>query len=164
MKDYKKSWIIRIGALHTIIAALKCLGKFVEGSGIDSAWEFAGLYGSATVRQITEGRHVYRGIEAHVITLVAVHSLFVESILSQDEKNKMEKILEEVRTSFENHPKTVSLTQEVSVARKALRDSGLFTKLKHSLDEGDGVRRFLESYIKQVINLLAFISATRNAD
>jgi len=38
------------------MAALKSLGKYVEGSGIDLAWEEAGICGSATVRQILNGR------------------------------------------------------------------------------------------------------------
>ena len=43
LKDYKKIWCIRLGALHITIEALKCLGKFIEGSGL--AWEISGVYG-----------------------------------------------------------------------------------------------------------------------
>ena len=35
-----------------MIAALKCLGKYIEGSGLDLVREISGVYGSATVRQI----------------------------------------------------------------------------------------------------------------
>lgn len=164
MKDYKKFRIIRLGALHTVMASLKCLGKYIEGSGIDSAWEIAGVYGSATVRQIIEGRHVYRGIEAHVVTVVAVFSLFVDSLLSEDEKERMMKILNNVQTAFENEQKSNSLSEEVSAARKALIEADLITKVKDNMGNGDGVCKFLKIYIKQVLNLLAFISATRNAD
>jgi len=50
LKDYKENWCIRLGGLHITMAALKCLGKYIEGSGIDLAWEEAGIYGSAPVR------------------------------------------------------------------------------------------------------------------
>lgn len=70
--DYKSRWIIRLGSLHTVIAALKCLGKYIEGSGIDVAWEASERYGTATVNQVIEGRHIYRGIQAHTITLIAL--------------------------------------------------------------------------------------------
>ena len=65
LTNYKTMWCIRLGGLHITIAALKCLGKYIEGSGLDLVWEISGVYGSATVRQILEGRHIYRGIEAH---------------------------------------------------------------------------------------------------
>ena len=37
LKDYKKIWCIRLRGLHITIAASKCLGKYIEGSGLDSA-------------------------------------------------------------------------------------------------------------------------------
>lgn len=55
LKDYKLQWCIRLGSLHTTIAALKCLGKYVEGSAIDIAWQESDLYGPATVRHILDG-------------------------------------------------------------------------------------------------------------
>ncbi|KAG1651103.1 hypothetical protein GQR58_027472 [Nymphon striatum] len=54
IKDYKEKWCIRLGALHITMAALKCLGKYIESSGLDFAWESSGIYGSATVRQILD--------------------------------------------------------------------------------------------------------------
>lgn len=51
-----------------------CIGKYIEGSGIDTAWETCEMYGSVTVNQIFEGRHIYRGIQAHTVTLMALHN------------------------------------------------------------------------------------------
>lgn len=39
LKNYKEKWCIKLGALHITMAALKCLGKYIEGRGIDSAWK-----------------------------------------------------------------------------------------------------------------------------
>ena len=60
-----------------MIAALKCLGKYIEGCGLDLLWEISGVYGSATVRQILEGRHIFRRIEVHTITVLAVYTLLM---------------------------------------------------------------------------------------
>lgn len=49
LKNYKSKQCIRLGSLHVTMAALKCLGKYVEGSGIDLAWEVSGIYGLTTV-------------------------------------------------------------------------------------------------------------------
>ena len=75
LKDYKDNLCIKLGALHITVAALKCLGKYIEGSCLESAWETAGVYGSATVRQILDGRHIYRGLEAHMMTLFSLHTV-----------------------------------------------------------------------------------------
>ena len=81
LKDYKDNWCIKLGALHITMEALKCLGKYIEGSCLDSAWETAGVYGSETVRQILDGRHIYRGREAHMMTLLALHTLYQSYIV-----------------------------------------------------------------------------------
>ena len=52
--------------------ALAALGKYVEGSGIDQAWVEAGLYSPTTVTQILNGKHMYRALEAHTLTLLAL--------------------------------------------------------------------------------------------
>ena len=84
LKDYKDNLCIKLGALHITMVALKCLGKYNEGSCLESAWEIAGVYGSATDRQILDGRHIYRGLEAHIMTLFALHTLYQKVVLSED--------------------------------------------------------------------------------
>lgn len=49
--------ILRMGDLHTIFAALKSLGRFIEGSGLEQIWIEKGLRGPATVRQVLSGKH-----------------------------------------------------------------------------------------------------------
>ena len=88
LKDYKKIWCIRTGSLHITIAALKCLGKYIEGSGLGLAWEISGENGSATVGQTLEGRHIHSGIEAHAITVPAVYILFMQAFLKDGQKNE----------------------------------------------------------------------------
>ena len=60
--------------LHTI-------GAFIEDSGIDMCWTKADIYGPATVQQIPNGSHVKRGQTAHVITLQALFSLYMNAFL-----------------------------------------------------------------------------------
>ena len=70
-------------------AALKCLRKYIEGSGLDLVWKISGIYGSATVGQILEGRHIYQGMGAHTITVLAVYTLFMQVFLKDEEKNEI---------------------------------------------------------------------------
>ena len=61
--------ILRPGELHIVMAQLRCIGAYIENSGIDFCWTEADLYGPVTVKQIIEGKHMKRGVEAHMITL-----------------------------------------------------------------------------------------------
>lgn len=124
LEDYKKKWIIRLGSLHQIIAALKTLGKYVEDSGIDSAWDICGMYGSATVRQIIEGLHIYRGIEAHTVTLMALFSLNASSLLTKKDVERLDSILESV--SSHKHP---NFAADMKKVRLSLAESGIMEKL-----------------------------------
>lgn len=75
--------ILRPGELHMVMALLRAIGSFVEGSGIDQVWIEAGIYGAVTVKQILEGRHVKRGVEAHITTLLALFQLYTDAFLAE---------------------------------------------------------------------------------
>ena len=49
---------------------------------VDLAWKISGVYVSTTVGQILEGGNIYRGIEAHAITVIAVYTLFMQVFLT----------------------------------------------------------------------------------
>ena len=46
------NFVIRLGELHVVFTTFKMLGKIIDGSGLDKAFEEALLYGSNTVEQI----------------------------------------------------------------------------------------------------------------
>lgn len=164
LPNYKEEYCIRLGSLHQVIAALKCLGKYIEGSGIDLAWEASGIYGSATVRQILEGRHIYRGIEAHTITLIALFEIYLEVALSEEERNTVCKIttkLAKTLTHDNNGPDNKSIIAE---ARFALAAQNVLKIISENTGEIGDMRKFLLNYMKQIQNLLNFIAATRSSD
>ena len=66
------------GAFHNVCCALRNLGRTVEGSGHDQAWQEADLYSSITVTQIINGNHHNRPIEAHQVALQAFFDLWMQ--------------------------------------------------------------------------------------
>lgn len=152
--NYKDKWIIRLGSLHTIIAALKCLGKYIEDSGIDTAWEMCGIYGSATVNQILEGRHIYRGIQAHTVTLMALYSMYKESVLTSEDTKSIQEI-------FSNLCAENDFGTSVNNAKQKLLDAGVFEKLNMVACSSKPTAVFLCNYMRQVMNLLNYIGGTR---
>ena len=128
LKDYKSQWCIRLGCLHIVIAALKCLGKYVEGSGIDIAWQESGLYGPATVRQILDGRHVYRAIEAHTVTLIALHHLFFQSVFTENEQAEITQGIKKIVQSFKMYVSDPSKGSKISEEQINLMHHQLSTR------------------------------------
>lgn len=53
----------------------------MEGSGIDDAWIAAEIYGPLTTRQILEGKHMRRSLDAHIMTLQVFFDLYIEAFL-----------------------------------------------------------------------------------
>ena len=74
-QDIRNQFLFRPGELHIVFWALSALGKYIEGSGIDQAWVEAGIYSPTTVTKILNGKQMYRAIEAHTVTLIAMYNL-----------------------------------------------------------------------------------------
>ena len=79
--EFKNKLVFSPGGFHTLICALRCLGRTIEGSGLDDAWQEADLYSSVTVSHILNGNHYNRAIEAHRVTLQALFDLWLEKFL-----------------------------------------------------------------------------------
>ena len=76
--------ILRSGELHIVMAMLKTIGAYIESGGIDLCWQEAELYGSCTVKQIPDGKHVKRGEKANLTTLQAFFRLYLKGFLKNE--------------------------------------------------------------------------------
>ena len=76
--------VLRLGELHTVMAALRALGTSIEDSGFDDAWVEAGIYGSTTKHQILDGNHMKRVLTAHSMTYPVLSDLIVEAFLKTE--------------------------------------------------------------------------------
>jgi len=75
--------LLRPGELHIVMAQLRCIDAYVEGSGINTSWVESGIYGPVTVKKIAEGKHVKRGVEAHLLTLQALFTMYQEAFFEK---------------------------------------------------------------------------------
>ena len=76
--------VLRLGELHTVIAALRALGTSIEDSGFDDAWVEAGIYGSTRKHQILDGNHMKRALTAHSKTYSVLSYFHVEAFLKTE--------------------------------------------------------------------------------
>ncbi len=78
-----RNWILRPGELHYCFASLHALGKYIDGSGIDSCGVETGIFSPATLRQVYGGKSFKRGIEYHITHSLACLMLKFEVVLPE---------------------------------------------------------------------------------
>ena len=66
------NWVLRVGTLHIVFAALHSLGKTVNGSGIDTCTIESSIYICLALWGIYNGKAYKRGIEYHITTSLAM--------------------------------------------------------------------------------------------
>ena len=67
-----------------MFALLRSLGRYIEGSGLDDIWIEKGLYGPAVIRQIIGGKHLKRGVEAHMVNLLVLSGLYYDALAKEN--------------------------------------------------------------------------------
>ena len=59
------------------------MGKYIQDSGIDQTFIEAGLYGPATLNQILRGKHMKRGMEAHMVMYLCLHKMYMKEFFTK---------------------------------------------------------------------------------
>ena len=147
----KENWIVRLGDLHVVIAMLRCIGVFLEGSGFDEVLHESGVYGHATVRQILAGNHVNRGTEAHLILTSALLALkFSSGTMERAEEFAVKELAKDGR--LDSFKKALEiLAPKLQILRSAGSDDSPLSK-------------FSMTYVKMVLLLLNYTRAVRTGD
>ena len=82
-EEIKKNFIFRLGELHIVFVFLKVIGKYIQGSGIDHVLIEAGIYGTTTLGQILEGKHMKRAMEAHMVIYLSLCKIYLEQFFQK---------------------------------------------------------------------------------
>jgi len=169
--DIRKQFLFRPGELHVVFCALAALGKYVEGSGIDQAWVEAGLYSPTTVTQILNGKHMYRALEAHSVTLIALYSLFFRKFLQlhPDEGAFLQKASTSLEKGYQEDvhidPKIRhNLRDAVKGTIEMFESRDILKKIQQTVDNANKIQHFINNYMKQFETILQFVRATRERD
>ena len=161
--DMKGKFVLRMGELHTVFAALHALGKYVEASGIDQAWVESGMYSPTTVRQILDGKHIYRAMEAHMVTTLTLYNIMLESLFEQYpvEKDYIQCGAMALTTEFAKWSESSCLKEKHSDLMKTLAGCNLLKKIQEYDTSSQGTARFVRNYAKQFECILRYIRASR---
>ena len=170
-EDIKKQFLFRPGELHVVFAALAALGKYVEGSGTDQAWVEAGLYSPTTVTHILNGKQLYRALEAHTVTLLALYSLFFQKFLKDqpEEEEFFENTSETLGKAFKvdaglQPQNRHSLKEAVANTIEMFESRNITAKIKTFENKLSKLQRFVSIYLNQFETILQYVRASRQQD
>lgn len=163
--QYKDKWVLCPGGFHTVLCSLRCLGRTIEGSGIDDAWQEADIYSSVTVAQIISGNHHNRALQAHQITLQALFDLWFSAFLDDHPtvcdslRSAAQELTDACKANFEVRTahQTFAMKLESMNLEKQLRDYD-------DAHDQDPMYKWARMYMKQVMVLLQFQRATREGN
>ena len=71
-----------MGELQIVFAFLKCIGKFIDNSGLDEIFVESGIHGPQTLEQRKGGKHRKRSFEAYLTLYIALYELDLEELAS----------------------------------------------------------------------------------
>ena len=73
-----------MGELHIVLAALKTLGKIIDGSGLDQSIIETRIYGSNTVVQTKNGKHMKGSFEGFLTLYVSLYKTYLNELIDQN--------------------------------------------------------------------------------
>src|SRR6218665_1836511 len=163
--QYKNRWVLCPGAFHTAMCALRCLGRTIEGSGLEDAWQEADMYSRVTVQQIINGNHFNRALQAHLITLQALFDLWLTVFMEDNPA-----IHDSMQSAAKNLADACSKNQDVHTAHQEFLMKLESLNLEKQLQQYDAMHikdpmyQWARMYMNQVMVLLQFQRATREGN
>lgn len=89
--ELKPNFVLRPGELHIIMAMLRSIGSFINGSGIPEAWSESNLYDASVIKQILDGS-VRRGIAAHLSTLCSLYICYFDEFYENNTVQNLDSV------------------------------------------------------------------------
>ena len=157
--------VLRPGELHTVMAQLRTIGTYIDSSGLDLCWVEADLYGTATVKQIIEGRHVKRAIQAHMTSLQALFKIYGDVLFDHhpDVRQKCEDLANELKNGCQ--ARDSQLVQDAhSKLQKAINDLEILQLMKLFTEQQGPLGKAMLQYMQMVLEMAMYIRAVRTAN
>ena len=76
-------WVLKAGELRLCFAALHGLGKYLEGSGLDTVAGETGIYSPAALRGIYTGKAFKRGVAYHLMNVLACSFIKLDAVVGE---------------------------------------------------------------------------------
>ena len=80
-QDLRFHYVFRLGELHVVFAMLKAVGKYIDASGLASAFIEEEIPGPGTVEQVKAGKRIKRSVTAYLILYLAHFRRYIEKLI-----------------------------------------------------------------------------------
>ena len=163
--EIKQNFVFILGELHIVFAMLKCIGKYIEGSGLDSLFLETGIYGECTLSQIIGGKRMKMAMEAHTTMYLALYHGYLNA--ASNEHPEIVDMLDRIRTAnlffegVEYKRRKDRCKNHREEIRKVMNEEGLSEKLQIFFKSLDHQDRFLRNYMDMFESLLLFVRSSR---
>ena len=105
----RNRWVLRARELHLCFAALHGLGKYLEGSRLDTVAVETGIYSPAALRGIYTGKAFKRGVEYNLKNVLACSFLKFGAVLGEMPPDApLQKQCEELKSSLHQRSDNVT--------------------------------------------------------
>ena len=91
VSTFNDNLVLMPGHLHLFFAQLHALGKILDGSGLETIAIESSVYSPAAIRGIYSGEQYKRGIEYHIMNIMALLSLKFEAVFGKEVPQSFQK-------------------------------------------------------------------------
>ena len=156
---FKDRVVLRLGAFHTTMTALACIGKRFRDAGVQDILIESDIVAVGSVNGVMNGHHYNRSIRCHKLMAEALHVLRWDSFLETVSEDA-ERYGEMVKCLYSSFP-----SQQNTDLLKGSSFQGMVKAYDTFIqDRSNNVTfAFSSSYLEMIEDVLLFIRATRSS-
>ena len=158
---FKDRVVLRLGAFHTTMTALACIGKRFRDAGLQDILIESDIVAVGSVNGVMNGHHYNRSIRCHKFMAEALHVLHWDSFLEIVSEEAAEKYGEMVKCLYSSFP-----SQQYTDLLKGSSFQGMVKAYDTFIQDRSNNVTFAIwiSYLEMVEDVLLFIRATRDGN
>ena len=124
----------------------------------------AGLYGPATLNQISRDKHMKRGMEPHMVMYLCLHKMYMKEFFTKypEQEDKLRSLIAVYLLEFESKEfSNIKLCPQHDDLIEKVTEEKIFQSFQQFEDRLNNQSKFLNNYMKMYEVLLLFTRATR---
>lgn len=159
--QFMERLVIRLGAFHTAMSFLACLGKRFRDAGLQDILIESEIVATGSVNGVLTGKHYNRAVRSHKLMSDALQRMRLETYLhslAEDDANKVEQLIKELQEAF-----PFPAYYDIINSERFIEFELSFHKFLET-NRNKPTFQFWNSYLDMVENLLLFLRATREGN
>ena len=127
----------------------------------------AGLYGPATLNQISRDKHMKRGMEPHMVMYLCLHKMYMKEFFTKypEQEDKLRSLIAVYLLEFESKEfSNIKLCPQHDDLIEKVTEEKIFQSFQQFEDRLNNQLKFLNNYMKMYEVLLLFTRATHQGN